>query len=79
MTKFIEERARMVRSLADKADPFIKRRLLALAERYEAQLALPPKTAPAPHIIPPAPTLMDEQMFTRRASLGPQASVSEVS
>jgi hypothetical protein len=39
MTKFIEDRAKLVRSLANQADPFIKRRLLALAERYEAQLA----------------------------------------
>jgi hypothetical protein len=34
----------LVRSLAEKADPFIKRRLLALADRYEGQLSrtLPP-------------------------------------
>jgi hypothetical protein len=38
MTKFIEERVVLVRSLAEKADPFIKRRLLALADRYESQL-----------------------------------------
>ena len=42
MTDFIEERVRLVRSLADRADPFIKRRLLMLAERYESQLASPP-------------------------------------
>jgi hypothetical protein len=30
-----KERAKMARALADKADPFIKRRLLDLAARYE--------------------------------------------
>ena len=39
MKDFIEERAKLVRSLADNADPFIKCRLLALAERYEERLA----------------------------------------
>ena len=41
MTKFIEERAKLVRSLAEEADPFIRPRLLALAERYERQLSRP--------------------------------------
>jgi hypothetical protein len=39
VTKFIEERIKLVRSLAEKADPFIKPRLLALADRYEGQLS----------------------------------------
>ena len=39
MSRFIEERIKLVRSLAEKADPFIKPRLLALAERYERQLS----------------------------------------
>jgi hypothetical protein len=38
MEEFIEERAKLVRSLADKADPFIKVRLIMLAERYEHEL-----------------------------------------
>ena len=38
---FIEERAKPVRSLAERADPFIKRRLLALAVRYDRQIGLP--------------------------------------
>lgn len=59
MTKFIEDRAKLVRSLADKADPFIKRRLLKLAERYESQLASPPKAARALHEILP-PTFMPD-------------------
>jgi hypothetical protein len=40
VTKFIEERIKLVRSMAEKADPFIKPRLLALADRYETQLSL---------------------------------------
>jgi hypothetical protein len=59
MTKFIEERAKMVRLLADKADPFVKRRLLLLAERYESQLASPPKATRARHEIS-APTFMPD-------------------
>jgi hypothetical protein len=45
MNAFIEERARLVRLLADKADPFTKVRLLKLAERYDEQLGLGSKTA----------------------------------
>jgi hypothetical protein len=33
--EFCRERARAVRELADKADPFIKKRLLELAKHYE--------------------------------------------
>jgi hypothetical protein len=33
--KFKKQRAKAVRDLAEKADPFIKRRLLDLAARYE--------------------------------------------
>jgi hypothetical protein len=45
INEFIEERARLVRLLADKADPFTKVRLVKLAERYEEQLRLGSKTA----------------------------------
>ncbi|MFQ3457973.1 hypothetical protein PMN64_32295 [Bradyrhizobium sp. UFLA01-814] len=39
---FNRQRARLVRELADQADPFIKRRLLDLASRYEHKpLVLP--------------------------------------
>jgi hypothetical protein len=38
MNEFIKERARLVRSLAYKADPFTQIRLLKLAQRYEGQL-----------------------------------------
>jgi len=36
MKEFLEERLRLVRSLAENADPFTKRRLLELADSYEA-------------------------------------------
>jgi len=38
MEEFIEERVKLIRSLADKADPFINPRLIRLAERYEHEL-----------------------------------------
>ena len=45
MNEFIEGRARLVRMLAHKADPFTKDRLLKLAERYDEQLGLASKPA----------------------------------
>jgi hypothetical protein len=33
---FLRERARAVRAIAENADPFTKKRLLELAERYES-------------------------------------------
>jgi hypothetical protein len=47
MEEFIEERAKLVRSLADRADPFIKVRLIKLAERYEHELWIRSQTARA--------------------------------
>ena len=47
MEEFIEERAKLVRSLADKADPFIKIRLIKLAERYEHALWMRSRTVSA--------------------------------
>jgi len=43
MKEFVEERARVLRSIADRADPFTKRRLLALAQRYENETWRPAK------------------------------------
>lgn len=40
MKQFIEERVRLIRLMADKADPFTKVRLLKLAERYDERLGL---------------------------------------
>ncbi len=36
--EFLKKHARLIRDLADKADPFIKRRLTDLANNYEAKL-----------------------------------------
>lgn len=55
MTKFIEERIKLVRSLAEKADPFIKPRLLALAEKYEGQLSRPSRAVREITILPSLP------------------------
>jgi hypothetical protein len=38
--EFCRERARAVRELADKADPFIKQRLLELAKHYERRIRI---------------------------------------
>jgi hypothetical protein len=45
--EFNKQRASLVRDLASRADPFIKRRLLDLAARYEKR---PVKTKPLPPI-----------------------------
>lgn len=45
--QFFHERAREVRSLAEKADPFTRMRLLELADRYERK-PRPPAPLPAP-------------------------------
>ena len=37
---FCRKQAKLVRSLANDADPFIKRRLLQLAEHYERRLSI---------------------------------------
>ena len=47
---FYKQRAREVRDIAAKADPFIKQRLLELADRYDRHLR---KTSVTP--LPPAP------------------------
>lgn len=41
-SEFLKERAAHCRFLAEKADPFIKRRLLDLAAKYEANLPKQP-------------------------------------
>ena len=45
MSEFIEERAKVIRSMASTADPFAKLRLLALAQKYESQLGKPSRAA----------------------------------
>jgi hypothetical protein len=39
--EYFIEQSRRVRGLAEKADPFTKKRLLALAESYDARLGRP--------------------------------------
>jgi hypothetical protein len=39
--EFLKKRARQVRELAEKADPFTKRRLIKLATDYEKKLKRP--------------------------------------
>jgi hypothetical protein len=43
--EFLRQRARFIRALADKADPFTKRRLMDLARNYEARLAPPSRAS----------------------------------
>jgi len=43
--EFLKERARIVRSLAEKADPFIKKRLLDLVEKYEEKIGQPSRAS----------------------------------
>jgi hypothetical protein len=43
MKEFLEERLRLVRSLAEKADPFTKKRLLELADSYEGRIGMTSK------------------------------------
>ena len=38
--EFCKQRAKTVRELADKADPFIKKRLLELARHYERRVSV---------------------------------------
>jgi hypothetical protein len=45
--QYFQDRAREVRSLAEKADPFTRIRLLEIADRYERKLR-PPTPLPAP-------------------------------
>jgi hypothetical protein len=43
---FCRKQAKLVRSLANDADPFIKRRLLQLAEHYERRLSISDASEP---------------------------------
>ena len=43
--EFLKQRVRLIRELANKADPFIKRRLMDLARDYDARLARSPSRA----------------------------------
>jgi hypothetical protein len=53
MREFIEERAKLIRALADKADPFTKICLLKLADQYDGRLRPPSKVVRQPIGLPP--------------------------
>jgi hypothetical protein len=44
--EFLKKRVRQVRELAEKADPFTKRRLIILADDYARQLKKPGGSVP---------------------------------
>ena len=44
--EYFIEQSRRVRELADKADPFTKKRLLALADSYDARVGRPSRATP---------------------------------
>jgi len=53
MKQFIEERVRLIRLMADKADPFTKVRLLKLAESYDERFGLRSKPMHQRKDLPP--------------------------
>jgi hypothetical protein len=54
--EFYQERARHIRELADKADPFIRKRLLDLAGNYDSIVRRSPRTtATMPPNLPSVP------------------------
>ena len=48
--EYFIEQSRRVRSIADKADPFTRKRLLALAEGYDARLGRSRATRQLPSV-----------------------------
>jgi hypothetical protein len=57
---FLRDRALYIRSLADKADPFIRKRLLNLAAAYEKRAGAQPETL-VRDIRKPPPRKLDER------------------
>jgi hypothetical protein len=53
MDEFIAERVKLVRQLADRADPFTKIRLLKLADHYDDRLRPRSKVVRQPIGLPP--------------------------
>ena len=47
---YFKEQAERVRNIASFADPFTKKRLLALAERYDGAKPTPPRRTPLPSV-----------------------------
>jgi hypothetical protein len=55
---YFKEQAARVRNIASFADPFTKKRLLALAERYDSKKSSPRQT-PLPKVTPTASSVED--------------------
>jgi hypothetical protein len=47
-TNFLREQLTLIRELAEQADPYIRKRLIALAEKYERRLAEQSRNAQGP-------------------------------
>jgi hypothetical protein len=50
--EYFKEQSRRVRAIAEKADPFTKKRLLALAESYDAKLGRPSRATRQLQLVP---------------------------
>ncbi|UPK34629.1 hypothetical protein IVB18_42545 [Bradyrhizobium sp. 186] len=64
--EFYKSFAQRARDLADKADPFTRKRLLVLAEKYDAKLGKPSpasrnlqRTLPMPRTVPAVSAISD--------------------
>jgi hypothetical protein len=59
--EYFKEQSRRVRTIAENADPFTKKRLLALAESYDARLGRPSRASRQLQLVP-----MDSEKHTDR-------------
>jgi hypothetical protein len=50
--EYFKEQSRRVRTIAENADPFTKKRLLALAEGYDARLGRPSRATRQLQLVP---------------------------
>lgn len=62
--EFYRGLAHRVRTLAEKADPFTRRRLLDLAKRYDAKSGQAPRSAPAERPLPAPRTTPPASIFS---------------
>jgi hypothetical protein len=63
--EYFKEQSRRVRAIAEKADPFTKKRLLALAESYDIRLGRPSRATRQLQLVP-----MDLEKRTNHNSNG---------
>jgi hypothetical protein len=79
---YFKEQAARVRAIADRADPFTKKRLLALAERYDMQAGKPSRATRSLNRPIPLPssvaadqqTLSDDRRGDDGIDTGPSSS-----